>query len=307
MPLQIFEDMPGARVTATSLSIDYNITGAQVSGNPSQDYQAVRAALLAYAPRTNSPPGALYDWPRRGLDLKEAGWGVWKATIQWASLIYQYALKIGGSQQQVRCDLTLTNIFSDSGLPSGTAPSAYSAGYKGAAIGWDGRSVHGCSIFIPERTWTESVEIPISDYSFDYEDQVAALMATPVNSKLFRGYYPGEVRFVGMQAQLSTQNPDYVTGAFEFSQSCNADLAGNNTTGTDTRITIDNISNIVKAGWDYLDVHYTAPQYSSGAPSMYPPKAAYVLVHRVYNQGDFTPLNIGTSEALPLWQGPIAT
>ena len=33
------------------------------------------------------------------------------------------------------------------------------------------------------------------------------------------------------------------------------------------------------------------------------PKAQYVLIHRVYDRSDFSALNIGTGETLPLWGG----
>ncbi|MGO9111171.1 MAG: hypothetical protein ACLP9L_18255 [Thermoguttaceae bacterium] len=296
--MQIYQDMPGFKVTATTLSIDYNIIQATDglipgTGNP-LDYTAVRAALLQYVPVSNAPPGATYAWPRRGMDLKEVGWGIWKATIQWASLTYQYALKIGGSSQQIRCDKSLVTFYSDSSAPSGAVPN-YSAGDKGRPIGWDGRSVHGCSIYTPTRSWTESVEIPISDYSFDYEDAVANINEAPVNSSSFRGYDPGEVQFHGMQVQLSTQNPDFVTAAYEFEQITNRN------SGNGNQISIDNITGINKDGWDFLDVHY-APTIPSGTQAMVP-KALYVLIHRVYDRSDFTGLNIGTGETLPTWQG----
>ena len=292
--MQIFEDMPGAKATATSFSIDYNIIQAPVSGNPTNDYNFVRAALLAYAPVTNTPPGATYAWPRRGLDLKESGWGCWKATIQWASLTYQYALKIGGSSQQIRCDKSLTKMYTDPDAPSGATPD-YSDGDSGRPIGWDGRSVHGCSIYVPTRSWTESIQIPISDYSFDYEDTVAGIMNAPVNSSSFRGYDPGEVLFRGMNAQLDTGNPDFVNAAYDFEQTDNRNTANGNA------IQCDNISDISKNGWDYFDVHY-APTVPSGVNVMVP-QALYVLVHKVYDRSDFSGLNIGTSESLPLWGG----
>ena len=283
---QIFEDQPGYKVTATSLEIPYNIIGAD-----GMNYWAVRAALLAFAPVANTPPGAIYAWPRRGLSLNEVAPGIWKASITWASLTYQYALKIGGSQQQIRCDKTLTNIYGD---PDSTAP-GYAAGDQGRPIGFDGRTVHGVSIYVPTRSWTESVEIPISQYSFDYEDEVADINNSPVNSKSFRGYDPGEVRFAGMQSQLSTQNPDFVTASYDFEQTDNRNKANGNA------IKIDNIQNIEKDGWDYLDVHYEHVVDTTSNSMV--PKALYVLVHRVYDRSDFAPLNIGTDENLPMWQG----
>jgi hypothetical protein len=228
------------------------------------------------------------------MSLKEVGpnGAVWKASITWASLNYQYALKIGGAQQQVRCDKTLTNIYTDPAAPPAAIPN-YTAGDKGRPIGFDGRTVHGVSIYIPTRSWTETVEIPSSQYTFDYEDAVAALDDAPVNSKSFRGYDPGEVRFAGMHDQFDVQNPDFVIASFDFERIANRNAANGNT------ITIDNIANIEKDGWDYLDVHYE-PQVVNSTVA---PVAQYVLIHRMYDRSDFAALKIGTDETLPLWQG----
>ncbi len=286
--MQIWEDNPEYQVTATSVSQDYNIVGAVL-----MSWDAVQAALLAYAPVTNAPAGSLYAWPRRSMTLKEveATTGIWKASITWSSLNYQYALEIGGSQQTVRCDKSLAHIYGD---PDDTAPN-YSAGDEGRPIGFDGRTVHGCSIYVPTRTWTESVEIPTSQYSFDYEDGVAAIDNAPVNSSSFRGYSPGEVLFQGMQSSLNTGNPDFVTASYKFSQTDNRNVANGNA------ITIDDITNIEKDGWDYLDVHYKHVVDTSA--NIIVPKALYVLIHRMYDRSDFAPLNIGTGESLPMWGG----
>jgi len=289
--MDVFEDPNGYKVTATSLTIAYNIINAPLANDGSTVFWQVRATLLNYAPVSNSPPNANYSWARRGITLDEVGPGTWKATITWASLTYQYALKISGTQQQIRCDKMLGNVYQDSSQP---AP-PWSDGDKGRAIGWDGRTVHGCSIYVPTVSWTESVEIPASQYTFDYEDTVKAINQAPVNGFNFRGWNPGEVIFHGMQAQLSVQNPDYVTASFEFEASQNNSAANSNL------ITIDNITSIAKDGWDYLDVVYETKVDSSGKSMI--PMAKWVYIHSVYGRSDFSGLNIGTDRNLPLWQG----
>ena len=298
--MEIYQDMPGCRASATSLSIDYNVIGAPVTGNAANDEASVRAALLAFAPVTNSPPGATYAWPRRALEIRENGWAAWKATITWAVLNYQYSFKIGGSSQQIRADRALAGFFKDPGRPSTDFP-AYTAGTdKGRPIGWDGRSVHGCSIWVPTTSWNESVEIPQAQYTFDYEDEIGAVGMAPLNNAPFRGYPAYCVRFNGANTNVSTQNPDFVTATFDFEFSPPADSSGNWLPS----ITIDGITGIVKNGWDFLDVSYpTGPQIPPGCTAGQPPKALYVLTHVVYQNSDFGKLNIGTAEALPAWQG----
>ena len=268
----IYEDMPGLKVTATSVSMGYNITYAE-----GLDENTVKAALLNYAPVSRNPPGATYAWPRRGLDLNEVGPGIWKATITWSSLAYQYALKIGGQQSQIRAS-------------KGTTPFGANPPDCKNAIGWDGRTVHGCSIYVPERHWTETVEIPLSQYTFDYEDRVENIQNSPINSASFRGRKAMEVMFLGMQTNLSTQNPDFVTASYEFASSKNI-----------ANLTIGAIANISKNAWDYLWVYYQ-PAVDPTAKVVVP-TALNVFVERVYDSSDFSGLNIGTGRGLPMWQG----
>src|SRR5208283_2604426 len=89
--LQIWEDNPEFQASANSITQKYNIVGAQ-----GMNWDQVRAALLNYAPVANSPAGATYAWPRRAMTLEEveATAGIWKGSITWSSLSYQYAIKI---------------------------------------------------------------------------------------------------------------------------------------------------------------------------------------------------------------------
>ena len=287
--MQIWEDQPEYKVTGTSITAAYNIAGAMDIFGNLFDYTAVRALLLAFAPVSNAPPGSLYAWPRRGMELNEIGAGIWKATVTWASLNYQYAVEIGGSSQQIRCDLSVVNSY-----PGNIAvPGIVAKGTNGAPVGFDGRTVHGASIYVPTRTWTEGVEIPASQYTFDYEAKVAALNSAPVNSSSFRGFNAGDVLFQGMQASLATSNPDFVSASFKFSQ-CQGNHAANG-----NALTVGGIKNIEKDGWDYLDVKYQATVDPTANTIV--PGVDYVVVHRLYQRSNFSVLNIGTGQNLPLW------
>ena len=283
----ILPDNPGCQLTQTSVAQDWTVTGAG-----GLDEWTVRAAILATVPQTNAPPSSPYAWPIRGLQLKEreASTGVWKFSVTWGTLVYQVSGKIGGQQQQVRTSKIVSQIYG-SGYPS-----EWSAGDQGRPIGWDGRTVHGCSIYAPQETWTESVEIPVGDFTGDYKQAVRGVARAPVNSAAFRAFAAGEVLFLGMQYQASTQTPDFISASFEFSASANADPDAD----PPTPITIGSMS-ISKVGWDYLDVHFAAG-VDAAAKTM-EPKPDYAVVHRVYSQSDFAGLNIGTDDSLPLWEG----
>jgi hypothetical protein len=290
--MQILPDNPGYQLTANSISQDWTITGAG-----GVDEWTVRSALLATVPPTNAPPSSGYAWPIRSLSLKEreASTGVWKFSITWGVLSYQVSGKIGGQQQQIRANKQITDIY---GTTTGAA-TAWTNGAAGTPIGWDGRTVHGCSIYVPQETWTESVEIPIGDFTPQYKQTVRAVARKPVNLTPFRGLQENEVLFLGFQYQVSTQNPDFVSASFEFSASPN--YCQSDGSGADSRLTIDGIGEITKNGWDYLDAHYAVAADPTNPVLI--PKADYVITHRVYWQSDFSGLNIGTDDALPVWQG----
>jgi hypothetical protein len=280
-------DNPAYQLTQTSISQDWTVTGAA-----GVDEWTVRAAILATVPQANAPPTSPYAWPIRGLQIKEkeASTGFWRFTVTWGTLIYQVSGKIGGQQQQVRTSRVLTGVFTNDPKTIPGDP-AWSVNDEGVPVGWDGRTVHGCSIYVPQETWSESVEIPLADFTDDYKNAVRAIVRSPVNSEPFRGLDANEVLFLGMQYQISTQNPDYVSASFEFSASENLD-------GEDA-LTVGSITGITKKGWDFLDVHMPV---TVGANPVMTPDPDYVLTHEMYYLSDFSGLNIGTS-GLPLWQG----
>ena len=128
--MQIYEDMPGAVATATTFSVTYNITGALFTGNPTSDYQTVRAALLAYAPVSNAPPGAALRLAAAGFGPQGSRLGHLEGHRPWASLNYQYAVKIGGGNQQIRCDKSLSDIYADPSAPRPSGPPATTAAHR---------------------------------------------------------------------------------------------------------------------------------------------------------------------------------
>lgn len=297
--MQIYQDQPGYKLGANSITMMFNITGAlsagpievingntvQVDGTP-LDFTSVRAALLAFAPVANAPPGSNFLWPRRGMELDEVGWGVWKASVTYSALNTQYSVKIAGQQQQIRASKQTLTVYQQANAP---------APQTNQAIGWDGRTVHGTSIYVPTKSWTETVEIPAASYTFDYEDSLDALLATPVNNASFRGKNAKEVLFLGANISFSATNPDVVQAAFDFAWSKNRTVAGGNP------ISIGNFNQIEKNGWEYLWVYYT-PVVDPNALIVVP-SAQAVFIERVYDLGNFATLNIGTSRQLPTWGG----
>lgn len=149
------------------------------------------------------------------------------------------------------------------------------------AIGVDDNGVNGVDIVVPQLQWQESYDVPNAYVTNTYMRGLAVLTGT-VNAASFRGFNAGEVLFVGCSG---SQEWDDQKGrgpwslTFRFVASPNV-----------TNQTIGSISNIAKKGHDYLWVRYETAQ--SNNTLIKQPKAVYV--NKVYNDGDFSALGIGS-------------
>lgn len=157
-----------------------------------------------------------------------------------------------------------------------------SATNMSGAIGMDDTSVHGVDVVVPALNWTETYDVPSTYVTSAYIKSVAGLTGT-VNNAAFRTFEAGEVLFLGASG---SQEWDDQRGdgpwqlSFKFSASKNQ-----------TGITIGGITGVQKKGWHYLWVRYE-PKVDS-ASLIQSPKAVYV--NKVYQEGNFSGLGIGTS------------
>jgi len=159
--------------------------------------------------------------------------------------------------------------------PSGTAPSMNNA------IGVDGSSVNGVDIVVPALTWTETYDVPHQYVTANYIKSIAALTGT-VNNGAFRTFAAGEVLFMGCSG---SQEWDDQRGngpwtlSYKFVASPNV-----------TEQTIGDITGIVKNGHEYLWVRYEDAVSTNDLVK----KPKYVYVNKVYRDGNFSGLGIGT-------------
>ena len=159
--------------------------------------------------------------------------------------------------------------------PPGTAPSMNSA------IGVDGSSVNGVDIVTPALTWTETYDVPHQYVTANYIKSIAALTGT-VNNGGFRTFAAGEVLFMGCSG---SQEWDDQRGngpwtlSYKFVASPNV-----------TEQTIGDITGIEKKGHEYLWVRYEDAVSSNELVK----KPKYVYVNKVYRDGNFSGLGIGS-------------
>jgi hypothetical protein len=150
------------------------------------------------------------------------------------------------------------------------------------AIGVDGSNVAGVDIVVPQLTWTETYDVPSTYVTNDYIKGVAALTGT-VNTAAFRSFAAGEVLFLGASGSHEWDD-DKGYGpwslSFKFVASPNV-----------TAKTIGTITGIEKKGHEYLWIRYE----DSVTDNTLLKKPKFVYVNKVYLDGDFSKLGIGTT------------
>ena len=151
-----------------------------------------------------------------------------------------------------------------------------------SAIGVDGDSVAGVDIVVPQLTWTETYDVPSTYVTYDYIKSIAALTGT-VNNAAFRSFAAGEVLFLGASG---SHEWDEEKGDGPWSLSYKF-VASPNVTNE----TIGSIAGVEKRGHDYLWIRYE----DSVTDNTLLKKPKFVYVNKVYRDGSFSGLGIGTT------------
>lgn len=170
---------------------------------------------------------------------------------------------------------TTTTSVVERKYPPDTAPS------MNGAIGVDGQSVNGVDIVVPAFSWTETYDVPHAYITAAYIKGVAGLTGT-VNNGAFRTFAAGEVLFMGCsgaQEWDDQRGNGPWTLSYKFVASPNV-----------TAQTIGDITGVEKKGHEYLWVRYEDAVSTNELVK----KPKYVYVNKVYRDGNFAGLGIGT-------------
>ena len=156
--------------------------------------------------------------------------------------------------------------------------------HKGAiGVTSDGKNSNIEGVDVPDRNfnWTETHQLLYSSYDWSYGAIVDALTGR-VNNATFRGRAAGTVLFEGADGSRSSKDPLLLTMTYHFAYS--PAVAG---------LTIGDVTNIAKGGWQYLWVEYkTVDTGDADIGIGQHPKAVHV--EQVHYTGDFSLLGIGT-------------
>lgn len=140
--------------------------------------------------------------------------------------------------------------------------------------------VAGVDITIPQYGFSETHYIADDDVTDTYKGLLYRLTGT-MNVAPFKGCDAGECLFLGARGSKRGRGDWEIT--FNFAASPNA-----------TALTVGDITDIPKRGWDYLWVRYEKTPLGAGGDkvAVMVPKHVYVAI--VYDNGNFASLGIGT-------------
>lgn len=240
-----------------------------VAGAP-DEATAVNAALAETALAITQPSGRVLVFQSYGWEIADGD--LVHVTIKYGTQkppelgSYDFTFDTGGQMQKITQSLQTVGKY---------APAGETAPDNEGAIGFDGDTVEGTEILVPQFTWTETHYPPLSAITWTYADVLEALTGK-VNSAPFRGRAAGTVRFDGAQGGKKDEQKGQLS--YKFTRSPNA-----------TNLTVGSITGIAKEGWQYLWVRYKSAE-SQNRPIK---KPAGVYVEKVYEAADFSALGIG--------------
>jgi len=233
------------------------------------DDAVARQALL------NGSPWSWRGKRREDAEVEEIGHHLWLGTVRYSERETQrqvnqsrFSFETRGGSQHISQSLATVGRHAAAGM---TAPDF------GGAIGVDGDSVQGTEITVPVYTFTETHYF--DDVSTGYKSTLFYLTGR-VNDASFKGLAAGEALFLGAAGtKPGGDEPWEITFAFAGSP---------NVSG----LSIGEITGIAKKGWEYLWVRYTEAEDTAAKMLIRKPIAVYV--ERVYREGNFASLGIGT-------------
>jgi hypothetical protein len=181
----------------------------------------------------------------------------------------QFAFDTTGGTQHITQSLSTVGKYAPAGKTA--------ADFKGA-IGVTHDAVEGVDITVPVYAFSETHYLADATVTAAYKLQVFQLTGT-VNAAAFKGFAAGECLFLG--ASGAKRGTDKWEINFRFAASPNK-----------TSLTVGDITVPAKKGWEYLWVRYADAEDDVAKAIVKKPVAAYV--EKVYEEGDFSLLGIGT-------------
>lgn len=273
------DSRPVTRGDSNSATLTYLIENAA-------DHDEAQTALLAAAPATFDSNLTIKSWTVEPLEGDDPTLSqLWNGTVNYAKNTKTktdqetgestFSFDTTGGTVHITQTLATINTYGD-------APD-----FEGA-IGVERTdkeiSVNGCDITSPVYTFSETHYIAAATVTNTYKGNIFKLTGK-VNNATFKGCDAGECLFLGASGSKRSDADWEIT--FRFAASPNV-----------TGKVVGSITGIAKKGWEYLWVLYKevkAAGEGSGGGNLIVKRPAGVYIERVYEDGDFSTLGIGTT------------
>ena len=230
--------------------------------------------LLAAQAVRQQAPTTHNELERGEITLEPIGPTQWEATVQYRPPDEEleegessYSFDTGGGSQHI--------TQAKAHVASFAPPDKTAADYKGA-IGVTPDGIEGVDITVPVYRFSETHLIADSRVTNEYKGKLFRLTGK-TNNAAWGGFAEGEVLFLGASGSKRGRGDWEIT--FSFAASPNA-----------TGLTVGDISDIEKKGWEYLWVEYAESVDESANPKRLVKRPVAVHVERVYDAGDFADL-----------------
>jgi hypothetical protein len=259
------EEKFGRLLSDNSAELTYIVRGTTSDAD-------ARLALLANAPTSHD------GLSRDDAEVEEIAPGSWLGVVRYASADQlppevgesSYSFETRGGTQHITQSLQTIASYAPTGV---TAPD-----FKGA-IGVQGDGIEGVDITVPVFTFSETHPLDDATVTTAYKSTLFYLTGK-TNNAAFKGLAAGEALFLGAAGTKRDSS-----GVWEISFA----FAGSpNVTG----LTVGEITGIAKKGFEYLWIRYQEAEDATAKMLIKKPIAAYV--EKVYREGDFSQLGIGT-------------
>lgn len=269
----IVEANPQVRRTVGSpnseVELGYNVSGTD-------DEREAHAALAD--PKTGAPliydifGNGIFYLPRQSITLVEDGPNNWKGTVHYSSIVPisgEIVFDTTGGSEHV--DLSLETVDATGGAPN-----------NHRLIGNDGDNVKGVTIVVPRLRYAERWIL----HQAALNQAIAAFyrLTGTVNASAFRNFDAGECLFMGASGNSRGD------GTFELIYQFDA--------SPNRRIAVEGLGSVEKGGFEYFWLRSRLEEDDSAKTMVRVAEGGYV--ERVYEDGDFSQLGIGTiSLAIP--------
>lgn len=230
-----------------------------------------RLELLAAAPPIHN------GLKRDDAEVEEIAPGMWLGVVRYTTSggppevgESTFSFETRGGSQHITQSLQTVGSYA--------APGIAAAPDFGGAIGVTDSGIDGVDITVPVYTFSETHHFAPEFVTTAYKGTLFNLTGR-VNDAPFKGLAAGECLFLGAAGTRRGDDPWEISFAFAGSPNI-------------TNLSVGGITGIAKKGWEYLWVRYAEAEDTAAKMLVRKPIAAYV--ERVYREGNFAALGIGT-------------